>query len=318
MRKTSPPSTLDRLFLPNLTHGYFEGWREHHFRPEAADYDQVNAWWLAEACLLAYADDDYTRGRLDASQLAAEGFRVEFFAGIGTHCYVLHDDRAVIVVFRGTQIDNFWGTVVDLITDLKAVPVPDGAGGLVHFGFLKGMLQVWEGVRGHVAALVAGGRRALWVTGHSLGGALATLAADRLARTPGVEVRGLYTFGSPRVGDENFRQRLNALGLGQKTYRIVNNFDAVARVPPELVFKHVGLLKFIDGEGRLSHLGPGANLPHETRLSETSRALIPAAAFFATAPILPHVKSAPLPVPKPLADHSPLNYAIHLWNDFNP
>lgn len=318
MRRTTLPGTLDHLFLPDVKRDYFEGWREHRFRPEATGYDQVNAWWLAEACLLVYADALDTRGRLDQAQLTAEGFTVDFFPGIGTHCFVLYDERAVIVVFRGTQIDKFWETVIDIVIDLKAIAIPDDAGGLVHAGFLKAMLQVWDGVRAHVGALVDGGRRTLWVAGHSMGGALATLAADRLARTPGVEVRGLYTYGSPRVGDENFRQRLDAIGLGPKTYRVVNNLDAVARVPPELVYKHVGLLKFIDAEGRLHHLGPGANLPHETRLSETSRALIPAAAFFASAPVLPHIRSVPVPVPKPLADHSPANYAVHLWNDFHP
>ncbi|MCA9453043.1 MAG: hypothetical protein KC584_10520, partial [Nitrospira sp.] len=61
--------------------------------------------------------------------------------------------------------------------------------------------------------------RTFWFTGHSLGAALATLAADRYG-----DVQGLYTFGSPLVGDEGFARDFYVSG-----YRFVNNNDVVAR-----------------------------------------------------------------------------------------
>lgn len=317
MRRTPPPSTLNELFVPNASYAYFDTFRQNPFRHDAGGYDQVNAWWLADACLLAYGDEGFTRQRLEAGGLAAAGFDVSFFAEKGAYCFVLHDERAVIAAFRGTQIDRFWPTVVDVVTDAKALPAPDGADGLVHAGFLRAFEGVWEGLRERVEQLISGTGRTLWLTGHSMGGALATLAADRFARAPGLTVRALYTFGSPRVGDENFRRRFAELGLDNKTFRFVHDFDAIARVPPEPLYRHVGLLKFIDSSGRLHHLD-AAPLPHEPRLSDLTRALIPTAAFFAGAPALARLNRVPLPVPKPLADHAPIYYSVHLWNDLNP
>jgi predicted lipase len=68
--------------------------------------------------------------------------------------------------------------------------------------------------------------------GHSLGAALATLAADRLP-----DVQGLYTFGSPRVGDKGFQAHFRV-----KAYRLVNGKDIVPTVPGEGPFRHVGEL----------------------------------------------------------------------------
>jgi triacylglycerol lipase len=90
----------------------------------------------------------------------------------------------------------------------------------------------------------------LWVTGHSLGGALATLAVAKLRMEEDRCVNGLYTFGSPRVGDRifarNFNMEFNA------AYRIVNNNDVVTRVPARLMmYSHVGQFLYIDTEKRL-------------------------------------------------------------------
>ena len=68
------------------------------------------------------------------------------------------------------------------------------------------------------------------MTGNSLGAALATLAADRYGN-----VQGVYTFGSPKVGNDVFKEKFIV-----KTYSIVNNKDIVTRVPPPGIYKHVG------------------------------------------------------------------------------
>lgn len=88
-------------------------------------------------------------------------------------------------------------------------------------------------------------QRPFFVTGHSLGGALATLASYRLMKM-GVNVRGLYTYGSPRVGNQAFTHdfRMLAFNKGLKAKaspqksgegglnRFVHRLDLVARVPP--------------------------------------------------------------------------------------
>jgi pimeloyl-ACP methyl ester carboxylesterase len=66
------------------------------------------------------------------------------------------------------------------------------------------------------------------VTGHSLGGAVATLAATYLRKAD--ITADLYTYGSPRVGDVAFADAASAKGKGS-TYRIVNKKDPVPHVP---------------------------------------------------------------------------------------
>ncbi|MDQ3803263.1 MAG: lipase family protein [Acidobacteriota bacterium] len=315
MRKPIPPNTLDQLLVPNRRYRYFENWPAHPFRADASGFEPVNAWWLAEASFLAYADADFVGATIEAAGLRAAGFDVRVFAAGGTQCFVLHGEAFAVVAFRGTQVDEFWASVVDIATDVKFILVPDGAGGRVHKGFLQGLALVWDGLREHLRQLqeAGGPGRGFWFTGHSLGAALATLASERAIRELGSDVRGLYTFGSPRVGDESFRSRLTVHGLEQHTFRVVNNSDVIARVPPEVLYRHVGHLKLIDGAGVLHHPGDESPIPFRVRLTGRVRQLFSSAPFFASS-----LGRFRIPVPKPLADHAPVYYPVHLWNSFNP
>ena len=77
--------------------------------------------------------------------------------------------------------------------------------------------------------------RPLFVTGHSLGAAIAVLAAEQAVDT-GVEPAAIYVFGMPRTGGKTFRDRCNGK-LGLKTYRLVHGLDVVARVPTVSPFR---------------------------------------------------------------------------------
>lgn len=157
----------------------------------------------------------------------------------------------------GTQVLAFRGTdnIANWLTDASLVQVEDSAyPGKVHRGFAAALEQMWPGIR---ERLVAG--RGVWVTGHSLGGALASLAAVRLL-AEGFTVPAVYTFGSPRVGDVDFYSGYSAVG-----YRVVNNDDIVPHVPLETLllggaglfglrhftYKHVGTLEYLDRHGTL-------------------------------------------------------------------
>lgn len=77
----------------------------------------------------------------------------------------------------------------------------------------------------------------LVVTGHSLGGALATLAGSYL-RKKGIHA-DIYTFGSPRVGNKAFASWVSNQSNG-KTYRVTNKKDPVTSLPPEVLkYTHV-------------------------------------------------------------------------------
>ena len=136
----------------------------------------------------------------------------------------------------------------------------------VHSGFLK----AYRAVRAEVLQLVdailqeRSGEEQGWtvfVTGHSLGGALSTLCAYELAtrpkwastanatntRTPPTIIN--YSYGSPRVGNKAFADAFNA--AVPNAWRVVNNNDAVALVPRLMGYSHVGRMVRLTPEGKV-------------------------------------------------------------------
>ncbi len=141
----------------------------------------------------------------------------------------------IVLAFRGTlpidttDWDDFIESVDDWVHDGEAelVKVPY-ASGLVHQGFSASLESIWSSTVAAVRQLTAS-RLPVVVTGHSKGGALATMAAIRL-RTEGVATpSGVYTYGSPRVGDTPFSTSYNAV-ISQ--WRFENNNDLVPHLPP--------------------------------------------------------------------------------------
>lgn len=123
-------------------------------------------------------------------------------------------DPFLVLVFRGTA------SFKDAWTDAKVPLVPHPDGGRVHQGFIEAYAkvrkQVGEAVTKHEGL-------PLYITGHSLGGALAMIATKEL----GAESTGAtYTFGAPRAADDDFYK-----GIKTPIYRVVNAADSVARVP---------------------------------------------------------------------------------------
>jgi triacylglycerol lipase len=108
------------------------------------------------------------------------------------------------------------------------------------------------------AAVAARGPVPVYVTGHSLGAALATLLAfDLGCRTASAQIPGLtppvvYTFASPLVGDKAFATAYG--GLVPESYRIANEPDLVPKMPPPVMgYEHVNTLVPIDTDGDARH-----------------------------------------------------------------
>jgi hypothetical protein len=199
----------------------------------------------AELCRLAYASEAVVRHSLSTVQLSLVGWfggdTVSARAAArGTDGFVAAGRDVVAVVFRGTESAK----PEDLLADLLTGSVPWPGAGQVHRGFAQAFAAVRGDLHGVLRARPASDR--LVVTGHSLGAAVATLAAATLrARRP-----TLVTFGSPRVGDREFARSLEELEI----HRFVNCCDAVARIPPE-TFGHddIGrLLTDLTGSPRVS------------------------------------------------------------------
>jgi triacylglycerol lipase len=160
---------------------------------------------------------------------------------IHTRGVIVKGHGAVIIAFAGTDplVPANWisdfdvGLKVGLNSGLEVAPGP------VHRGFDRAFDAVSDQV---TQALAEHGTEPLLITGHSLGGALAVIAADHILSEEKLRATAVYAFGMPRVGDEDFSVRYNDT-LGATTYRLVNGDDIVASVPPSrLGFRHVGRL----------------------------------------------------------------------------
>jgi triacylglycerol lipase len=152
---------------------------------------------------------------------------------IHTRGVIVQGHGATIIAFAGTDplIPSNW--VSDFDVGLKVTP------GRMHRGFDK----AFDAVSAQVTqALAERGADLLLITGHSMGAALAVIAADHCLSEQNVRATAVYAFGMPRVGDEDFAVRYNGT-LGATTYRLVHGDDIVATVPPSrLGFRHVGHL----------------------------------------------------------------------------
>jgi hypothetical protein len=209
-------------------------------------FDASRAYWLAE-----FADHAYeTSPTLLASWLDQHGFKLTAsFDAHETQGFLAVSEKAAVLAFRGTEKkieDWFTDAQIELVAGSTA-----GVPGLVHSGFAGALTTVVQAVDEELDAL-KGKSLPLHVTGHSLGGALATLAALRCesrASSAGL-VRTVHTYGSPRVGDAAFAAAFQRTFRG-RSFRTVNNEDIVTQVPPAVGYEHVGDMVFIDEAGHL-------------------------------------------------------------------
>lgn len=284
-----PTITLDNISPPYKDYEYFKNHENHRFRNHAKSFDLTNCWWLAEASTLVYADEPFVRRWFQKAGLP----EVRFFSGTSTQCYVAANREIAVVAFRGSEIWKREGELnlkkitADLLVNVDVRLEDWDRGGRVHAGFLRALDEIWQALSAHIQTLAADGR-SIWFTGHSLGGALAALAGDRYGAGS-----GLYTYGSPRVGDAEFADRFRVTG-----YRVVNHRDIVTRIPPRGVYRHVGEPRYIDQNGRLH------GLPAESVEAATDEA-----------PPADASENSSGWIPEPMRDHVPLLYAIHLWNN---
>jgi Lipase (class 3) len=238
----------------------------------------------AEMSRLAYAGFEHAdggdRARVEEA-LGHVGFQpLLLFSAAGTQGFLATDTRSSLSVlaFRGTEVDPG-----DWRTDLNALRKPWPGGGEVHEGFLGALEAVWDQIGPHLAE--APGRRVY--TGHSLGAALATLAAAR--QPPDT----LCTFGSPRVGDEAFVRALPRFEI----HRYSNCCDLVCCLPLEVLgYRHLGPLSYLDRRGRLHEDPPGGLVWRDQWMARAGYAARYGWQVWRNLPT------------RDLADHAPVNY----------
>lgn len=170
-----------------------------------------------------------------------EGYLVEPFR-VGNHQGLLVKDRLTLhIAFAGTNDPKDW--LFNLDTRQRVT-----ASGNVHTGFAEAVDMVWS----HIAPWIT---RTLHVrcTGHSMGGAMAVIAARRIRESsPGTDVR-VVTFGQPRCGDAQWAAsdpfRYNYV-------RVFNAGDPVPHAPSFIRFRHAGLPLFFTHDGKPTESTP--------------------------------------------------------------
>ena len=158
-----------------------------------------------------------------------------------TQVYVATNDKHIVCAFRGTEspttIDGLKDWLLTNAANFLIVPegrmgtdfAAAGVGARFHQGFVTAIGDVWEPMYTRVDAELKKSDRPLWLTGHSLGGALAVLAAWLFYRKM-MDVHQIYTFGGPMVGNDQAARAINEV-YGTKLFRYVDCVDPVPKLP---------------------------------------------------------------------------------------
>lgn len=196
---------------------------------------------MAKLSSLAYLD-----GKEAKPKMKALGYTThKFLDRDGAQCHILSNKNDIVIVFRGTEPTE----LSDVAADLNIWPDEAFNGvGLVHNGFQEELNKLWKGIESSLKIMKTDGKN-LYIAGHSLGGAMATLCASRMLDN----VTALYTYGSPRVGNLEFVNHLQRSKLNH--YRHVNNNDIVTAVPFWLLgYRHYGPARYINHYGNIRKL----------------------------------------------------------------
>ena len=168
----------------------------------------------------------------------------KFIENDGAQCYIVNNEDTIIIIFRGTEPKQ-WS---DIKADIKAYKKQGiHKHGKVHAGFKDEVDKIYGEIC-HKLEQITNQMydHEVHLTGHSLGGAMATICAKRLNEDIDT-VNSLYTFGSPRVGNRRWCKSLQV-----PHYRFQNNNDIVCKVPFWIMgYRHHGKNVYINYKGKI-------------------------------------------------------------------
>ena len=330
-KRSDPPVQWRSVFYPPPNYPYFAENPSFAASRMLGKLNLRKAAWMADASALAYgrSGPDPIPVAQVVKILQTAGFLHTEFLGDwsggskGTQAYFAATNDFAVLAFRGTERDDWRDFAADLATwpvreeeSLHAAgsaektmfhlpparAIFDSAEPAVHRGFQSALNEVWTDAAGKLRQYRQGSGKEIFFTGHSLGAALAALA---IARFDGGNA-SLYTFGSPRVGNQAFLNQLRGkTALGH--FRFVDHQDLVTRVPPALFwYAHpAGTLYQIDQSGAVQDR---TNDPASTGDPlELTRDL----KFLSELRFPIDLDGRP---PGDLYDHSPGRYCNCLWN----
>jgi hypothetical protein len=200
-------------------------------------HTRSHARYLATACDLAYLAEDEGREEF-RKQLTLDANLVNVD---NTQAYVGENEGSIVIAFRGSQSPTSLDGVKDwLLTNARNfLVIPEGrigtdfaaagVGARFHRGFLEALEEIWASLYDRVDEAFSRKERPVWVTGHSLGGALALLCAWRMHQQF-IPIHQVCTFGAPMIGNQAAADAFAREFPGQ-IYRYVDAGDLVPKLP---------------------------------------------------------------------------------------
>ncbi len=190
----------------------------------------------------AAASADTAEKRAEATQRAEAAKATH-----GVECFLAAHKygHLAVLAFRGTTNALDWRINFQVERKEILVGAPADSNGdrslsphsrtvRVHSGFYDAYQAVHDEIARDMTAFWADyPRTPVFITGHSLGGALAQIATAHLTSD---QVAACYTFGAPRVGEKRFDQVVKS-----PLYRVCNGFDIVPSIPLRIMgYSHSG------------------------------------------------------------------------------
>lgn len=223
--------------------------------PYKTKLDAGNAYWMAKLSKAVYKkrsdNDEFPHEEAILKELKAEDPGFLSVTGADKNsaqaALIEHEDY-LCMVFRGT---NELGDWLDNINAFRESVLF----GEFHRGFWNSVEDVWDVIHPKYLQLREQKKRPLFFTGHSLGGAMATVAASRFLHQD-LPFTSVYTFGQPRALSRETSRVYNSI-TPNRHHRFQNNEDIVTRVPARLMgYSHVGTCLYIDSDKQI-HDDPG-------------------------------------------------------------
>jgi len=211
-----------------------------------AAYSDRMAWVLASLSQLAYEqfEDGGDAKELLVEKLKSGGFELldEFSdSDIGVQAFFVRNirNKYAVLAFRGTEVGERADIKADVLVLKVSMKTVHGAMLKIHQGFSNAYLKIHDDIEKSLLSNL--NDMPLYITGHSLGGALATVATKLLENKKMFrdQIAACYTFGSPRVGNKLFARDFKC-----PIYRVVNTTDIVT-IMPTVGYYHVGDIRFL-------------------------------------------------------------------------
>ena len=202
-----------------------------------AQHSEQQGHYLATACDLAYYDQ--AEGEIKfREQLNLAGRLVSVD---NTQAWVGENAGSIVIAFRGsespTTIDGFKDWLLTNARNFLVLPegrigtdfAAAGVGARFHRGFMEALDEIWNPLLVAIEEALQRKERPIWVTGHSLGGAIALLAAWRLHQKF-ISIHRIVTFGAPMIGNNAAAEAFHR-EFPNRVIRYVDSFDMVPKLP---------------------------------------------------------------------------------------